>query len=361
MKKIVLLLVLLMGVPSARSYDNVTLEFEYPSQVLVGEEIEIAVTLTNTAGNNVWECYVRIDKEGIPDHILQYIDFKVDEAKFKAPLYYKKKGVYGTDQVSLKLRFEKGVRGGTYTIPILFSGRVGECKDGCIPLPPQEKKVKVAVIVPKPFLTLQTNSRIEAKEETVQIPFQLKNTGTGKATNIVVTTSPLDLPAEVELNGTVLEPDNEMEGRITLDTSKLVTGVYTMDISLTYSDENFNDSGRKESVDVIVSNEGPTTTPPPTTEAPRGDIYYAEALQQLSDESYKDAVASFIDAEVEYLRSGNTEKAVESRNHVEEILDTLALEKDRGGTDSFSVIVGLLAGSALSGVGMILWLDSKGF
>jgi hypothetical protein len=360
MKKLVLLLVFLIGIPYVLSYDNVTLEYEYPSQVLVGEEVEIKITLINTAGNNVWECQVKIDKESIPDRFIEYMQFTVDEAEFTGPIRYKMRDEYGTDQISLKMRFKKGIRGGTYTIPLLFSGRVGECKDGCIPLPPQEKDIKVTVIVPKPFLTLQTNARVEAKEETVTIPFKLKNTGTGKATNIVVTTGPAEIPTEVELNSTALNPENELDGTIILDASGLSTGVYPLDINLTYSDENFNNSGKKETIDIIITREPQTETSPPTTEPPRGNMYYEEAMQQLSEGSYREAVTSFIEAEFEYLRAGDTGKALECRDNVEEIIDILSTEKEPEGTDTYSIVVGLLIGSAVSGIAMIVWLYNRG-
>ncbi|MCD6466662.1 MAG: hypothetical protein J7L10_01915 [Methanomicrobia archaeon] len=358
MKKLALFLMFLIGMPYVLSYDNVTLEYDYPSQVFVGEEIEIKVKLTNTAGNNVWECKVRIDKEKILDYVLPFVDFKVDEAKFKAPLYYKKHDKYGEDQVSLKIVFKKGIRGGTYTIPIVFSGRVGACKDGCIPLPPQEKKIKIVVIVPKPFLSIQTNKRVEVKTDTVDIPFVLKNSGTGKAKNIVITTSPGELPTEVDLNSTELAPEGELEGKIILDASQLSTGIYTLDINLTYSDENYNNSGKKETVEIVVTKETtPTTTPPPEND--KGDTYYAQGMQNLSDKSYEEAINSFIDAEFHYLNAGNTEKALECRTKIEAIINLLNAEKEVENTDKYLLIIGLLIGSALSGIGLTVWLYNK--
>lgn len=358
MKKIVLFLIVLMGMPYVLSYENVTLEYDYPSQVLVGEEIEIKVKLTNTAGNNVWDCKVKIDKEKIPNYVLPFIDFRVDEAKFTAPLYYMKRGEHGQDQVSLKIVFKKGVRGGTYSIPLVFSGRVGECKDGCIPLPPQEKKLRIAVIVPKPFLTIQTTKRVEVKTDTVDISFVLKNSGTGKATNIVITTSPGELSTEVDLNSTVLNVEEEMKGTIILDASQLEAGTYSLDINLTYSDENFNNSGKKETVDVVVTKEKITETPPPTSQ---GDTYYVQGLQNLSNEAYKEAIASFIEAEFHYLNAGDTEKASECRDQIETITNLLNAKEKEDSTDKYLLtIIGLLIGSAVSGVGLMVWLYNKG-
>jgi len=358
MKKLVLFLLFMIGMPYVLSFENVTLEYDYPSQVLVGEEVEIKVKLINTAGDNVWECHVKIDKEEIPDYVLPFIDFKVDEAKFKAPLYYKKNGKNGEDQVSLKFVFKKGIRGGTYSIPVIFSGRVGPCKDGCVPLPPQEKKIKIAVIIPKPLLSIHTNERIEVKTDEARIPFIIKNSGTGKAENIVITTTPENIPTKIDLNGSTLAPGEEKKGEIIIDATKLSSGIYSLDINLTYSDQDLNNAGLKKTVDIVVKKESPPTTPP--KENTKGDMYYTQGLQSFSEGSYRDAINSLIDAELQYMGSGDTEKALECRAKIESIIDTLTAENKEVNRDRYYLLIGLLTGSAISGIGLLLLIYSKG-
>ncbi len=359
-KKLVLLLIVLIGTPWLRGYDNVTLDYEYPSQVLVGETVEITVTLTNTAGDNVWGSKVSINKEGISEKALPYIDFVQDEAKFKAPIRYKMNDEIQTDQVTLKFRYTEGIRGGTYTIPIVFSGRIGPCKEGCVPLPTQEKKIRISAIVPKPRLTFNVNKRIETSTDTAEVPFILKNTGTGKAKNIVLTTSPPDIPSEVELEGKELAPSAELQGTIVFDTSEVSSGVYTLNIDLTYTDDNLNNSQTQATVDLVVNkhNTSPTTTTPPSTAAPKGDTYYEQGMQYLSEKAYTKAIQSFIEAKVQYLEVGDTEKALECEAKINGTLTSITAEKEEN-MDDYSLIIGTLAGSALSGMALIGWLYNR--
>ncbi|MEA1994115.1 MAG: hypothetical protein U9N35_06970 [Euryarchaeota archaeon] len=369
MKKIgltVLISLLLMGISHIQGFDDVSLEYsvEYgrPLDIaLVGDEVKIHVKLRNTSGDNVWNCKVEIDKEKISAGALPFIDFKKDVAEFREPMKYKMHDEIQEDQVTLTIVFKKGIRGGTYEIPLLFTGKVGPCIDGCISLRPQKKVIEVPVIIPKPMLTIQTSGRVEANADSAEIPFVLKNGGTAKAENIVITTSPQSIPSEVKLDSKVLATGAEMNGTVLLDVSTLSTGVYPVEIDLTYSDEDLNNEEKKKTVDVVVTREVTQSTTPPSTEVPQGDPYYNQAMQSLSDGSYGEAINSLIKAKMEYSNSGNTEKALECENQINSTIGLLSKQnEEENGVDRPSVIIGLLVGVILSGAALTLWLYNEG-
>ena len=196
----------------------------------LGEDYTISVTLKNETGEKIWKCWAEI----ITDKLSEYIEVVKDRAetiKFE-------NGAEVT--LDLVIRFRDNAPSGEYVIPISVSGKWTACTAGCKPMRPQIRETKVILIIEKPMIAIELKDDYTVKgEEDLEIPFKIKNLGTGTAYNLSVSyVSDYKLLENLEspdISGD-LNASGVIDEKLYLNTENIDYGDYSLTVNVEYFD-----------------------------------------------------------------------------------------------------------------------------
>jgi len=307
----------------------------------LGENYTIEVTLTNPNEKDrvdIWKCWVEIDTDKISDEYIEIIDGRKEITNF---------GSGEEIKLELIIKFKDNAPEGEYAIPLKVTGRWIACSGGCAPFQPQYKETKVSLTILKPMIIvyyLKNDYSIVENDYSIrgggelEIPFSIRNVGTGKAFNISIK---YDVDDELLENLESPEIPKELDAseiineKLYLNTENMDYGDYSLTIRVEYFDlrnEKKPPFEKECSIHVL----GPSEEEINQEKLDKAVAAEREAATLLSKDEFDSALEKYKEAKTLYEEVGITTKVsdMDSKiNLVEETIQKIPRDTEKADQD----------------------------
>ncbi len=319
-KALPLLLISMILLPLYGAADrDPRVEFDHLQQTDPGKQMTIEVTLTNTTSQLLWGLKGVISPNEIPSDIRNYIKIIEGEKAFTDRTNIR---VGETESITLKIEIDNNAEVGTYKIPLLIRGEIGNCRGGCVPYL-LVKNIEFNVVKDYPSIKVDFSSYPEEvfQGESISIPFKISNFGQGNANNItlrVPSTNNFTTSLSVgEIR--IFRPQNSRDVILTITADEdAEVRSYNTDLIIEYFDAYENKRASLEPISFTIKD----------SELIRNaEAYYVQGNEYFNNGNYSLALEQYEKSKEAYEQLGFTEKVSEINAKIELTESEIELKK----------------------------------